>query len=107
MNTLNEQQPDTNVHNISDILVYPNHHFGLFTPSRLQLHSNVDIKEGELIRLGKQFYTIIGVKKVKPSNPDMIKESADTLIVGGEVLNPRYKIGVTKFYTLEVKEGKP
>lgn len=107
MNTLKEQQPDTNVHNISNVITYPNHHFGIFTPSRLQLHSNVDIKEGELIRLGKsKFYTIIGVKKVKPSNPDMIKESADTLIVGGEVLNPRYKIGVTKFYTLEVKEGK-
>ena len=105
MNTLNEQQPDTNVHVISDILTYPNHYFGIFTPSRLQLHSNVDIKEGELIRLGKKFYTIIGVKKVKSSNPDMIKESADTLIVDGEVLNPRYKIGVTKFYTLEVKEN--
>lgn len=105
MNTLNEQQTDTNVHVISNILTYPNYHFGIFTPSRLQLHSNVDIKEGELIRLGKKFYTIIGVKKVKLSNPDMIKESADTLIVDGEVLNPRYKIGVTKFYTLDVKEN--
>lgn len=91
-------------HNILNVLIYPNYHFGLFTPSRLEIHSNVDINQGETIRLGNKFYTIINVKKVKPSNPDMIKEASDTLIVDGEVLNPRYKIGVTKFYTLEVKE---
>ena len=35
-------------HNISNVLFYPNYHFGIFTPSRLEIHSNVDIKEGEL-----------------------------------------------------------
>lgn len=103
MDTLNEQQTDTSVHTISDVITYPNYHFGLFTRSRLEIHSNVEINQGETIRLGDKFYTITNVKKVKLSNPDMIKEASDTLIVDGEVLNPRYKIGVTKFYTLEVK----
>lgn len=92
------------IHNLADVITYPNHFFGLFTPTRLNLHSNTEVHVGDTIRLWDKFYTIINVKKVKPSNPDMIKEASDTLIVDGEVLNPRYKIGVTKFYTLEVKE---
>ena len=91
-------------HNVLNVLVYPNYHFSIFTPSRLNLHSNTEVLVGDTIKQGNKFYTIINVKKVKPSNPDMIKEASDTLIVDGEVLNPRYKIGVTKFYTLEVKE---
>lgn len=103
MNTFKENTI-ANVHAISDVLTYPNHMFGLFTPTRLEIHSNIDINNGETIRLQDKFYTVSKVNKVKPSNPDMIKEASDTLIVDGEVLNPRYKIGVTKFYTLEVKE---
>lgn len=93
----------TVTHNLIDLISYPNHHFALFTPNRLQLHSNTEVHIGDTIKQGGNLYTITKVKSVKPSNPDMIKEASDTIIVNGDILNPRFIIGVTKYYTLEVE----